>query len=306
MTNEELKLYTSRAKELEVAVYTQKRLMDLHNNLIKTQLPIKPTKKEFALELPVEPREEEYVYQHKYLNCLSIGVVCLLGAFIFLIGCVICATYAGIIVVLVLGGLGIFSLKDAVETISLNKEIRTTGPLKYKEAKEKYRILKDEHMEKVRREEKRYEDSYKEYEIKCSNHNKYEFTMKEKYRELLGQLENALEEHYNRNIVFSKYRNIVAITAINEYLESGRCYSLDGPDGAYNLYEMELRQNIVIDKLTKIIDNLEDIRHNQFSLYEELKKSNEKVDDIILELVELKLDTKLNTYIDYITAKYIC
>ena len=56
------------------------------------------------------------------------------------------------------------------------------------------------------------------------------------------ELERALQirsDLYSCNVIFSKYRTLPAIASILEYLESGRCEALSGPDGAYNLYESE-------------------------------------------------------------------
>ena len=140
------------------------------------------------------------------------------------------------------------------------------------------------------------------YKVEIEDYNTKHTAIVNKDNEVLETLEAALQKLYDENVVFAKYRNMVAITTINEYLESGRCYELEGPNGAYNLYEMELRQNIVIGQLSNIIDNLEQIRSNQFSLYEELRKSNQKVDDIIYELKEIGKDTKLNAYYSYVSA----
>lgn len=38
----DLKAYTRRAKELEAAIYMQKRLMEEHEDLIKKQCPVAP------------------------------------------------------------------------------------------------------------------------------------------------------------------------------------------------------------------------------------------------------------------------
>ena len=123
-----------------------------------------------------------------------------------------------------------------------------------------------------------------------------------KHKKALSQLETALANTYNENIIFPKYRNLVAISAINEYLLSERCTQLEGADGAYNLYEMELRQNIVIDKLSAIVSDLEQIKQNQYSLYKELRKSNATIDDILTETKETSRNTKLTAYFSAITA----
>lgn len=84
---------------------------------------------------------------------------------------------------------------------------------------------------------------------------------------LLTELYKALYQLYSCNIVFPKYRNIVAISSLYEYLSSGRCDSLEGANGAYNLYESELRMNTVIGQLNQVIESLEQIKQNQYMIY---------------------------------------
>lgn len=86
------------------------------------------------------------------------------------------------------------------------------------------------------------------------------------------ETEELLEELYSLDIIFPKYRNLPAICMFYEYFASGRCTELSGPNGAYNLYETELRQNVIIDKLDAILGSLEDIRQNQYILYTEVSK----------------------------------
>ena len=76
------------------------------------------------------------------------------------------------------------------------------------------------------------------------------------------------------NIVFPKYRNLVAYSSFYEYLESGRCDALQGPTGAYNMYETEIRQNLVISQLSNIVDSLEEIKNNQYMVYSQLQEVN--------------------------------
>ena len=83
---------------------------------------------------------------------------------------------------------------------------------------------------------------------------------------------------------------------------SGRCDTLEGADGAYNLYENELRQNLVIGQLSQVVENLEQVKNNQYTLYDELQKSNTMVNEIINQLDELNNETKLNTYYTQATA----
>lgn len=84
----------------------------------------------------------------------------------------------------------------------------------------------------------------------------------------------VLEKYYSKNIIFPKYRNFLAISSIHEYLSAGRCSTLEGHEGAYNLFEGELRQNMIIGKLEDVINRLDDIERNQHMLYAAVKQSN--------------------------------
>ncbi|MBQ3182574.1 MAG: hypothetical protein IJB57_02790 [Clostridia bacterium] len=79
---------------------------------------------------------------------------------------------------------------------------------------------------------------------------------------------------YSYNIVFEKYRNIVALSSIYEYLMAGRCTSLEGADGAYNIYESEIRMDRIIDQLDTVITSLDQIKQNQFMIYSKLEEIN--------------------------------
>jgi hypothetical protein len=91
----------------------------------------------------------------------------------------------------------------------------------------------------------------------------------------IKETEDVLEKLYNLDVIFPKYREIVALCSMYEYFVTGRVSELKGPNGAYNLFESELRQNIIIDELKQIANKLEQIKQNQYTLYSELKKSNE-------------------------------
>lgn len=100
-----------------------------------------------------------------------------------------------------------------------------------------------------------------------------------------------LEELYNNNVVFPKYRNFIAVNQISEYIDSGRCTELEGTNGAYNLFENELRQNIIIDKLDTVINQLDQIRQNQYYIYQALRATQNAIENMDISVVT-------NTYID--------
>lgn len=92
--------------------------------------------------------------------------------------------------------------------------------------------------------------------------------------ELLKKTYAARNELYAYDIVFEKYRNTVALSSFYEYLVSGRCSALEGADGAYNIYESEIRANRVIAQLDAVVSSLEDIKENQYMMYREMQNTN--------------------------------
>lgn len=312
MSEINLKEYTKRAKELEAAIYTQKELMKSHNVIIKKKRPIRPQKR--VVNEPVRPEKKSYLAK-KPVTKYGWGV---LGIFILAIGILILyfltATAAitgkmdGMSTIFGLGfcgfgfflGLGCF-LSSSDEKKRYSREQKLLDE-KYQWDMDKYQKAIDKNKIELKRYEEDYLIELEKFEGDLDKYNAEGKELTEKHTNALTALENALQNLYSANVIFPKYRNLVAITTINEYLESGRCSTLEGAEGAYNLYEMEMRQNIVIGQLSSIISNLEQIRSNQYSLYQELTKANQTVDEIVYELRKLNSTEKLNAYFNYVTA----
>lgn len=88
------------------------------------------------------------------------------------------------------------------------------------------------------------------------------------------------KELYSYNIIYGKYRNIIAISSFLDYLLSGRCETLDTKDGAYNIYEQEARTDIIINKMDTIIKSLSQIKNTQYYIYNQLNMANNSLDAI--------------------------
>lgn len=58
----------------------------------------------------------------------------------------------------------------------------------------------------------------------------YEYLIKnqESTKSVYENTERTLKQYYDRNILFAKYRNLIAVSSIYEYLQSGRCSTLEG------------------------------------------------------------------------------
>lgn len=135
-------------------------------------------------------------------------------------------------------------------------------------------------------------------------------TMHEKFNVELAASKEALEKLYALNFIYPKYRTLPALTSICEYFISGRCTTLEGPNGAYNLYENELRMNTVISQLNAIIENLEAIKQNQYMLYQQVSYMTGTVQAIHNEVCQIKGYSitiaqlaSLNAYYSAVTAR---
>lgn len=118
-----------------------------------------------------------------------------------------------------------------------------------------------------------------------------------------------LEKYYTLNIVYPKYRNLTAISSFNEYFKSGRCTILTGHEGAYNIYEEEVRLDRILTKLDIIIEKLEEIKQNQHMLYLAIKEAKNTSENILRELknissqnIEIINNTNITAQNSQITA----
>ena len=123
-------------------------------------------------------------------------------------------------------------------------------------------------------------------------------------KQQLDETKNILHKMYNKAIIFPKYRNFTAVSSFYEYIDSGRCTRLDGHEGAYNIFENEIRQNIIIQKLDEAVRMLKKIEQNQYMLYDAIRETNRVISslgqnlDSALNQIDTKMDAVVeNTYI---------
>lgn len=110
-----------------------------------------------------------------------------------------------------------------------------------------------------------------------------------------ARVREELGRHYAQNVIHPKYRNFVAVTQIHEYLETGRCSTLDGPDGAYNLFERELRANQIIAQLSQIVVRLDEIRQLQYEIVAAIQATNGLLAGISQDISSLESAVNVNT-----------
>lgn len=293
MSDIDLKAYTARAVELESAIYTQKKLMEEHQKVIRKERPAAPRTPN--LQHPVKPIKPNTP------DTKSGGID------LIIVGCLVCVGCIGMMAAV--PALGIFMIIACAIGFGSILSGRSRDSENARKANEQYERDLQEYNQKLAQYQSNYQKAYEHYSTMMEKYNVRvdEYDQKgtqitQKHYDVLASLETALQEFYDQNVIFPKYRNMVAITTINEYLMSGRCYELEGPNGAYNLYEMELRQNIIIGQLSSIISSLEQIRNNQFSLYKELVQANTTVKEILYEVHGVNENTRLTAYFAGVTA----
>jgi len=303
-----LKEYVERIKDLEVAVFTQQKLVSSYTKYRNQTAPTKPAKKDFSK--PSEPsrgyifRPEGSISSKTFFWLGIVAIIASIVLFIVPIGHTFDTdaeiTLLGIVISLLLVG-GIASLVR-YHLVAHEEDMDKKRSQEYEESVKKYKQELELYNKKISDAQKLYDTQIEEYNNSkkiFDNMTQIELSRQNKS---LNSLENALDEMYSMNIIFPKYRNLVAISAIYEYLASGRCSQLEGRDGAYNIYEMELRQNIVIGQLSTIINNLEMVKENQFTLYQEITKANATVDGLLKEMKEAKTYSMMTAYCSNITA----
>lgn len=291
-----LKQYLKYASELESSVYRQEETILAANRALRLKEP----QKEYIRE-PVEPvKIASNITKPKYLDWSTEAmendirnkairdnkeplVYCILGA-VVAVACVVCCFFDFDLILLVLslacGWLAYFfaccvssGYKGVEYTIASEKERIADYNKKISGANERYQ----KELKLYKKTKAKVEKSYKsQLAIAKNNYNVAQNAI-EQMNEPLKKTKQALTQLYSADWIHPKYRNMVAMCTIYEYFDTGRCTTLTGPDGAYNLYEAELRQNLIINKLDSIISQLEAIKSNQYVLYCELVETNKMV-----------------------------
>ncbi len=131
--------------------------------------------------------------------------------------------------------------------------------------------------------------------------------LREQQNELDYEIETigtVLERLYALDVVYPKYRQMIPIVTMWQYFDSERCYDFKGSSGAYNLYEFESRQDIIITSLNKAISMLAQIRDNQYALYEAIQESNAIAERISMQNEILISSSKTIEKNSEITANY--
>lgn len=126
-------------------------------------------------------------------------------------------------------------------------------------------------------------------------------------KESLEETKNTLRKVYEVGILYKKYWSIIPVTRFYEYFESGRSNTFKGHEGAYEIYEKEIRLDRISGKLDDIISRLDRIREGQFQLYQVINEGNQKVEALFGSVKEsmnrIESSAQITAYNTHVSAQ---
>ncbi len=280
LTTSELKKYISNIYQMEIALYTQRKI---YNNIQNKIDKLGQYQGEALLPLK-EVREIKSIGQKilYFIGDILMGILggilgALYGALYSIIPCIIIGIVLAVCTPLTLKqslmGIAVLGFMLIVIWLILSIFFMATDDKEKKKENEKLQKLNQEITQRNAEKEGFYNRKMallnQELNIVAQAHTK---------------MSNTLNLYYQRGIIFPKYRNFVAVSSFHEYLSSGRCSRLDGHEGAYNIFESEIRQNMIICKLDEVVRKLDTIQDNQYMMYSAIRQSNQKSDSVLKAL----------------------
>lgn len=274
--------YIKTAIDVETDIETQNQISAEYQTWIAAKEPVLIKK---------EPQSPAYLDESndKGLAGFWIGMGALMG----MCGFLVISSSMMIIFGLICVASSILMIKlcvDAIRRIKVIKEHNNNEAIAFWKRTEK---IKSENAEN----EKRY----------YQNHTEWQKLREEIDKKLETPHQQSLdirEKFYARDMIYPKYQNLPALTSIYEYFITGRCEELIGPHGAYNMYEDEMRKDTVISQLNTVIANLEQIKQNQYMLYQQVKAIQNTASEIGNELAQIRGYTAALTELSAMNAYY--
>ena len=296
MLTAELKEYLGMMADLERDLYTQLKIEELihkkmgeyyvltvertyeeycKNHFYDTTLPMLPNGD--APIKPIEPQKDDF--KGKDFRA-SIGLL--------LLTCVAGIIFPPCVIIIPL--------------IARHKQ-KTEGENLYKKAFEEYtkqKIKYDEYAEKQKayrekqEQNKRYHESWNREKENYKTRSAWSKIKSEPYTVMCQKVQmqrdntqKSLQKLYSKCNIYYKYQNLAAVCSLYDSIATGICTRLEGPDGAYNKYDVEMRMDKMITQLDEVIENLHIIQNNQNKLYSEMRGISQKIDRLQLSMNEI-------------------
>ena len=167
--------------------------------------------------------------------------------------------------------------------------------MEYKESMNEYNRNLNEYNRNKEKAERAYQKAYAKWEEevkRIKNDHQNFIDSRDQHADLLdetrGQIMNKwsdinrkLIEHYSNGPIHKNFQNLVALTQIYLYLDSGIATELEGPNGAYAQYMNDVRTSKICDSLEQIRKDIKNgfsmIAQNQRMLYESLEEGKRAI-----------------------------
>lgn len=306
ITTKDVTEYLRQVVALEGSIYRQEQAIISANKNLKLKLPEKK-----KIPMPIDESKKIEKPNYEKINdglfpmsgCAKYAVLFTIAPLLWgIVFETVWAVWAGAII-------GILSIIGLAYCSVSNKKQEKENAVRFDTEMEEY----NKNVSQARAE---YEEAMRVYQIQARNIAENHKTGCERAQKgfsiaqeavqqmncTLAETKALLQKLYDLNLIFPKYRNLVAMSTIYEYYASGRCSQLEGPDGAYNLYESELRQNLVINQLEGIANKLDQIQQNQYTLYTEIHNIGEIMKGISKDVNAIMVNTCSIAQCSYITA----
>lgn len=279
---------------------------------LKNPLEVEPGSKPQCPPIHEIPKYEDWEHKEWKIIAIVLCIVAFIGNLIFagdkLVISLICVPIIGLLCFL--GDLVIFNAEKQ-KMQEANERIEKAYERECREYEEKIRNLKqDEEIRKMQKqkemmEEKKRIDRENQAKLESFQNNEWrlykekaaladkEYEAKHQklqaiidgddeqiseLKKIQSSLKQALDKVYSVDVIYSSYRSMVPVVMFVKYLESKRCCGLEGNDGAYNLYEQELRAEKILSTLENISSKLEVIMANQRELYDTFQEANRQLE----------------------------
>lgn len=292
METSQLKEYLEIVVDMERAIFEQNEAIDRLSTQISSikdeELNIPPEKPLVSDNPPLRPTVTQEPPEKP--GCGTIGIGCIVGFMIAIYSQLCFEMSGGVVILYVIGGtiLGALIARGIVAHW-LKAKSKTDYQLCLDDAEQLYQeelaIYQSQHQIQLEEAERVYQERLANYQQRCiesAERTKKAALQKEYWQHELDLLvqqnkssKASLSKIYSADIIFPKYRNFVMVCSLYEYICAGRCYALEGHEGAYNLLEMEIRMDRIITKLDMVITKLEQIQGNQFILYSKMTEANQ-------------------------------
>lgn len=305
MDTADLKEYLGIVVDMEKNIFLQNQLMRQFEAEIarlgkETKLlePPCPQKQEYpAKPFPPSPPDKIAFKLAKKRFCISLGVVIALAVFMFIAAYAQDPSIATDIYEMIAFGTVVSAVIAAAAYFShCGEDMRKEKQYNLDFAYYKQRL--QEYKEKCVRAEAQNQTTARSYQAALEiYHNdaarEKQRVMQENIKKdvLLVELsrmrdqnkasEEVLKQVYDKNIIFPKYRNLVMVCSLYEYICAGRCDALEGHEGAYNILEIEIRLDKVIVQLDRVISMLGRISQSQYIIYTAIQEANQQSAEIL-------------------------